>query len=81
MSQLLLLGRASFPATCVLCGRVCILWKDLSPLAICMTDNDLGVLLALEGLAEHEAHESGLTRIRIFDRMIDSELLGALVDV
>ncbi|KAL8751690.1 MAG: hypothetical protein Q9184_005989 [Pyrenodesmia sp. 2 TL-2023] len=71
-----------------ICGRVCIPWKDLSIFAICMIDNDLGGILALDVSAEHEAHESGLTRIRMIDRMIDYEwthprqsaLLGALVD-
>lgn len=71
-----------------ICGRVYIPWKDLSLFAICMIDNDLGGLIALGNSAEHEVYESGLTRIRMIDRMIDYEwthprqsaLLGALVD-
>ncbi|KAI4112914.1 MAG: hypothetical protein LQ345_006008 [Seirophora villosa] len=69
-------------------GRKYITWNDMSLFTTCMIDNNLESLLDLGQSAKHEESESGVTRIRKIDRMIDyewthplqSSLLGLLVD-
>lgn len=71
-----------------ICGRRRITWEELSMFAICIVDNNLEGLLDPENTLEQEAHESGLTRFRMIDGMLDfhrshprqSSLLAALVE-
>lgn len=71
-----------------LCGRRFLSWPDLGLFATCATDNRLETLVDLGRVTTQEIAESGITRIRMIDRMINyewthprqSSLLGALVD-